>query len=135
VSQGEELFGAPLEPSPFGGGARWVAPDTATRSIASARASALEVVQVNPAEGTIRARIALASGDVIGSVKVVDETWRHWVHDRRDGKSDVVLDELRNAWQSAAPGGRPSVLRIGLSRPLDGRCWLMLDTVLPSLAA
>jgi hypothetical protein len=132
----QELFGCTLQASAQGGGALWACPEEATRSICGC-----EVVQVSFSfrwyPGQLRLGLVLPSGEGIQSLPVVDRDWNLFVErlaeqipeeeDRRPRLRDFfevfVEEQIKASPRRFA--------RLGIARPKDGCCWLMLDTLFP----
>jgi hypothetical protein len=131
----EELFGCPLLPSPHGGPCAWVEPNTAVRSICGCDFINL-AFRVFP--DRLRADLAWGSGEVLRSLPVVDRDWNRFVEEalrRMQGANRIQrMEHFLNAVVGPLVLDSPNRLaRIGLPRPKEGRCWLMLDSLFPQL--
>jgi len=132
----EHLFGCPLDRSTAGGNV-WVDPDKATRSICGCLYENIRFRVFSDPQGfTLKAQLVLASGERLNNLPVVDREWRRYF--------DQVLDHLRRSGMNPHPEGflnrsiRPRLLatpqrlaRLGLARPKEGKCWVMLDSLFP----
>ena len=79
----------------------------------------------------LRVALALRSGDTLDSLPLVDWDW-HQFASRSNNKDRNRLEMILNsvaAEHLVASGCR--FARIGLARPWNGRCWLMLDSLFP----
>jgi hypothetical protein len=86
--------------------------------------------------GSLRAAVALPSGESLPDLPVVDRSWLAF--------AEAVMAEIKGAntaqrlnrhlaqrLQLAALDGKSHFLRIGLARPRPNACWLMVDTLFP----
>ncbi len=134
----EHLFECPVQTSPRGGGALWVNPTDARRSICGCEYCNLRFcVFPEPNGFNLRAQFVLASNERLSSIPIVDRDWRRFVEQlvQRIKRSDPLPLAERFLNRSvckrlfAAP---QRFARIGLPRPRgDQQCWLMLDSLFP----
>jgi len=95
-------------------------------------------VYIDAAKVKLVAMVALASGEVLHSLPVVDRAWRQFVAElvRRLPKLPArsELDALFNRSIRPRVMDNPvHFVRIGLPRPKQekDKCWLMLDSLFP----
>jgi hypothetical protein len=134
----EGLFGYGLSSDQLGGNA-WVPSDSASRSICGCNYANMRFrVYIDAAKVKLVAMVALASGEVLHSLPVVDRAWRQFVAElvRRLPKLPArsELDALFNRSIRPRVMDNPvHFVRIGLPRPKQekDKCWLMLDSLFP----
>ncbi|HKV25163.1 MAG TPA: hypothetical protein VJN93_11285 [Candidatus Acidoferrum sp.] len=127
-----ELFGCILHENKKGSGlyARRAEP---RRSICGAetRNTRLELCG-----NELRATLVLPSGEVLRDLPVVDRDWREFVDAalaKERGANRVARFQrfLNSQFQLKVLSCPHHFVRLGLTRPYDKRCWLMLDTLFP----
>ncbi len=124
------LFGTPVQPSPYGGGAVWVHPYEASRSVSGCvlQDVRFEIFDADE-EARLRCRLLLASGEALHSLPVVDRGW-NWVL-RRLLDAGRAQEKLNGPIRERVVRSKCRLARIGLARPKEERCWLMLDSLFP----
>lgn len=132
----EGLFGCHLHSDQLGGNA-WVPPASACRSICgSAYANMRFRVYLDRDKVKLLAMLALTSGEVLHSLPIVDWAWRQFLvvllsrYPRRPlaRELDVYFNRSIRARVMDSPA---HFVRIGLPRPSQDKCWLMLDSLFP----
>lgn len=134
----QHLFACAIQSGSRGGGALWVNPPDAARSICGCEYENLRFrLFPEPPGFTLRAELLISSKERIPSIPIVDREWRRFVSllVRRIQRSDPLpLAERFLNWSV----GRQMLVtlqrfaRIGLPRPKqDQPCWLMLDSLFP----
>jgi hypothetical protein len=132
------LFHCPVQAGAKGGGAVWVNPAEARRSICGCAYDNLRFRLFREERGfNLRAEIVLESNERVSSVPVVDREWRRFVDQlvQRIRRADPL--PLAERFLNKVMGDQLLVTprrlaRIGLPRPRDDqRCWLMLDSLFP----
>lgn len=134
----EGLFLCRVQVGEKGGGAVWVNPAEAQRSVCGCAYENLRFRLFHGEQGfTLRAEIVLDSGERVSSIPVVDREWRRFAEQLvgRIRRTDPLplaerfLNRTVGVKMLAQPG---CLTRIGLPRPReDERCWLMLDSLFP----
>ena len=134
----EGLFGCGLSSDQLGGNA-WVPSDSASRSICGCNYANMRFrVYIDAGKVKLVAMVALASGEVLHSLPVVDRVWRQFVaelvHRLPKLPPRNQLDAIFN--RSIRPRVMDELVhfvRIGLPRPKqeNDKCWLMLDSLFP----
>jgi hypothetical protein len=134
----EKLFDCLVQSGSRGGGALWVDPSSARRSICGCEYENLRFRVFPEREGyALRAEVALRSNQRIPSIPIVDRTWRRFTAAllRQVSRAEplplverflnrMILPKLLTSLQRFA--------RVGLPRPRgDRQCWLMLDSLFP----
>jgi hypothetical protein len=134
----ENLFDCPVQAGSQGGRALWVDPSAAKRSVCGCEYENVRFHIYPEAEGyTLRAEMALASGERIPSIPIVDRAWRRCVAAllKRVTRSDPLPFIERFLNRTIHPKLVISLnrfARIGLPRPRENaQCWLMLDSLFP----
>lgn len=131
-----DLFGCTVHPSPRGGDAVYVSPNEAKRSICGCVVTAVTFsFRFFP---KIRVALALASGETLQSLPLVDTEWTKFAveiaGDIKSGQHDKSRAQHFFDYfvQEEITSSELRFARIGLSRPdKDGFCWLMLDSLFP----
>jgi hypothetical protein len=132
------LFHCPVQAGAKGGGAVWVDPAEARRSICGCTYDNLRFRLFREERGfNLRAEIVLESNERLSSVPVVDREWRRFVDQlvQRIHRADPL--PLAERFLNKIMGDQLLITprrfaRIGLPRPRDDqRCWLMLDSLFP----
>jgi len=125
----KDLFGCPVQPGKTGAS---VHAPKAARSICGAQA---RKVRLKWEANALRAYIALASGDVLADLPVVDRSWRLFVETVIEKMGGASRGRRVNRWLGGlALDSLGCFVRLGLTRPHPprwGRCQVMLDTLLP----
>jgi hypothetical protein len=134
----QNLFHCPVEAGAKGGGAVWVDPAHAQRSICGCAYNNLRFRLFPEERGfNLRAEIVLESNERVSSIPVVDREWRRFAGElvQRIRRADPLplaerfLNRVVGLKLLAEPR---SLARIGLPRPREEpRCWLMLDSLFP----
>ncbi len=129
----KDFFGCELHESPAGGNAVWAQPSEASRSICGGE---FDNIRFHIYWDKLQVDLSRSSGEALRGLPLVDRDW-----------NEFVEQTVRRMW-GANPGQRlqkflnsrmqPRILksperfaRIGLTRALEGRCWLMLDSLFP----
>lgn len=124
------LFGTPAQPSPYGGSAVWVHPYAASRSVCGCVLQDIRFeILVDDEEARLRCRLLLASGEALHSLPVVDRQW-NWLL-RRLLDMGSAREKLNGKIRERVVQSKCRLARIGLARPKEERCWLMLDSLFP----
>ena len=126
------LFGCAVHENGKGSGL-YAMPGEAQRSICGCETQSLRMEFCG---NELRATLALASGEVLRDLPVVDHNWRDFVEGamapERGANRVARLERFLN---SLLPYKLLSCshhfIRLGLTRPYQGFCWLMLDTLFP----
>lgn len=127
-----DLFGCPVTLRRFRGNA-CVEPGQGTRSICGCDFLNLQLRLV----GTeARAKLILPSGETLHDLPLVDRDWNEFIEGARGGMTGANQAQRLNRFLASRV---PAILssdpkrfaRIGLSRPYEGGCWLMLDSLFP----
>lgn len=134
----EGLFGNGLSSDQLGGNA-WVPSDSASRSICGCNYANLRFrVYIDAGKVKLVAMVALASGEVLHSLPVVDRAWRQFVAELVYRLPKLPprnqLDAIFNRFIRPRVMDEPvHFARIGLPRPkqANDKCWLMLDSLFP----
>jgi len=124
-----DLFGCSVQPGKTGAS---VHAPKAARSICGAEA---RKVRLKWEANALRSYVALASGDVLADLPVVDRSWHRFVEAVIEKMSGANRGQRLNRWLGAlALDSHACFVRLGLTRPHParfGRCQVMLDTLLP----
>jgi hypothetical protein len=128
------LFGCDLSLTSHGGNA-WVHPEEANRSICGALYRNIWFQIYAEERLTLRARLIMPSNERLNSLPVVDREWRG-ILDRvvdRVGRDDIKKAEnyFNRSLRWRLLKSAIAYARIGLARPSNGKCWLMLDSLFP----
>jgi hypothetical protein len=125
----KDLFGCAVQPGQTGAS---VHAPRAVRSICGAEA---RKVRLKWEAQALRAYVALASGEVLPDLPVVDRSWRRFVEAVIGKMSGDNRGQRLNRWLGGqAFDAVNCFVRLGLTRPHPprwGRCQVMLDTLLP----
>lgn len=134
----EGLFACPVQAGSQGGRALWVDPSAAKRSVCGCEYENVRFRIYPETEGyALRAELAVASGERIQSIPIVDRAWRRFVEAlvRQVSRSDPLPLVERFLNRTILPKLLTSpnrFARIGLPRPRkEAKCWLMLDSLFP----
>jgi hypothetical protein len=134
----QDLFNCQVQAGSQGGRALWVDPSAAKRSVCGCEYENVRFHIYPEAEGyTLRAEMALASGERIPSIPIVDRAWRRFVAAllKRVTRSEPLPFVERFLNRTIHPKLVISLnrfARIGLPRPRENaQCWLMLDSLFP----
>ncbi|MDP9268299.1 MAG: hypothetical protein M3P27_08240 [Acidobacteriota bacterium] len=130
-----DLFGCAVRST--ASGATYVKPGHGERSICGCRIENISFDFSHYPKKNVRAALLLASGDRLDSLPVVDDDWLRFIDhlwERSQGTVNIGSRLQRffnqqikeHVLSSAIP-----FVRIGLTRPFHGRCWLMLDSLFP----
>jgi hypothetical protein len=133
----KEMFGCQVRPSRASGESFYVLPGEAQRSI-----SGCEIVSVKFSfryyPPTVRAALALKSGETLVSLPLVDRDWHQFIGriEQQIGAQPQAAARLQEIFDSFVLAHiTPSPMRfarIGITRPdPKGSCWLMLDSLFP----
>lgn len=128
----QNLFGCGVHQRRQGGNV-CVEPGQGTRSICGCEFSNLRLELVGD---HLRAALALPSGETLQDLPVVDRDWNEFVSSaqkRIAGANSVqrLNRFLRTSLMVHVLSEPDRFARIGLSRPFNGGCWLMLDSLFP----
>jgi hypothetical protein len=134
----EKLFGCELHTDTHGGNA-WVDPGSATRSICGCQFKNIRFrVFQNAGEVNLRARLVLESGETLNSLPVVDREWRRFLGELIHRSSEPGVSPAPEGFLNRSIWGKLMrapyrFARIGLARgkQMEGKCWLMLDSLFP----
>ncbi len=80
-------------------------------------------------EARLRCRLLLASGEALQSLPVVCRQWNWLLQRLLEG--DRVREKLNGPIRERVVQSKCRLARIGLTRPKEERCWLMLDSLFP----
>jgi hypothetical protein len=134
----EGLFGCAVHSGSQGGGALWVDPSSAKRSVCGCEYENFRFrVFPEPDGFTLRAELVLASNERVQSIPIVDRAWRRFVDAlvKQVTRSEPLPLVERFLKRTILPKLLISLdrfARIGLPRPREDRqCWLMLDSLFP----
>lgn len=127
-----DLFGCRLHANKSGSGL-YAFPAQAKRSICGTQTRNLRLeLYANELRGTL----ALSSGEVLRDLPVVDRDWRDFMEAALDpsrGANRLTRLErfLNSQFQYKIMTCPHHFVRVGLTRPYHGLCWVMLDTLFP----
>jgi hypothetical protein len=134
----EYLFECQPQSSSGGGRAVWVNPQEARRSICGCEYDNIRFRLFPERDGfNLRAKLALASGERLDSIPIVDREWCRFAGSlvQRVKRSDPLPLAERFMNRSVANklcATLKRFARIGLPRPRgDQQCWLMQDSLFP----
>lgn len=126
------LFGCELHQRRYGGNV-CVEPGQGSRSICGCEFSNLRLEIIGD---HLRAALTLLSGETLQDLPVVDRDWNEFVSSAQ--KRIVGANPMQRLSRFLQTTLRDHILndpnrfaRIGLSRPFNGGCWLMLDSLFP----
>lgn len=123
------LFGCAVRESPRGGASACVEPTEAVRSICGC---AFDNIRFRVFLEQVRAELTLASGETLRSLPIVDRDWNELFDWLRSTAGEELLKKLLNSTvRDYLLFHSNRLARIGLSRPFQGPCWLMLDSLFP----
>ncbi len=133
----KEMFGCHVRPSRAGGESFYVLPGEAQRSISGCEIASLKFIfKYYPP--TVRAALALKSGETLVSLPMVDRDWHQFIGriEQQIGARPQAAARLQEIFDSFVFAHiTPSPIqfaRIGITRPdPKGSCWLMLDSLFP----
>ncbi len=91
---------------------------------------------VDEEEARLRCRLLLASGEALHSLPVVDRQWNWLLQRFLEGGSAAenvagARKKLNGEIRERVVQSKCRLARIGLTRPKEERCWLMLDSLFP----
>ena len=130
----EGLFRCQVHENP--NGRMYAEPGEAARSICGCVPANLQL-RWEGGPGQLRASLALASGQTLPDLKVVDHDWNDFVGKALNPGRGANLSQRLNrflvgGFQQKVLSCSHLFVRVGLTRPMhQDRCWLMLDTVFP----
>lgn len=127
-----ELFGCVLHENRKGNGL-FAKPSEPARSICGAETRNL---RLELCANELRATLALASGEVLRDLPMVDHDWRNFIEaalsesrgPNRVGRLERFLNSQFHYKILSCPH---HFIRLGLTRTYHELCWLMLDTLFP----
>jgi hypothetical protein len=127
-----ELFGCILHENKRGSGL-FAQPLQAKRSICG---TATRNLRLELCGGELRATLALHSGEVLRDLPVVDRDWRDFITaalaaGRGSNRLARLERFLNSQFQYKILSCPHHFIRLGLTRPYKGVCWVMLDTLYP----
>lgn len=127
-----ELFGCALHANKSGSGL-YAFPAEAKRSVCGTQTRNLRLELY---ANELRATLALASGEVLRDLPVVDRDWRNFVEaalepSRGPNRAARLERFLNSAFHYKILSCTHHFVRLGLTRPYHELCWLMLDTLFP----
>ncbi|MGB9463826.1 MAG: hypothetical protein WBR10_01815 [Candidatus Acidiferrum sp.] len=127
-----ELFGCTMKENKNGSGL-FAMPLEAKRSICG---TATQNLRLEFCANELRATLALSSGEVLRDLPVVDRDWRDFMDaalaDGRGANRAARLERFLNSQFHYKILSCPyHFIRLGITRPYQGVCWLMLDTLFP----
>jgi hypothetical protein len=126
------LFGCAVHENKTGSGL-YVVPGEAQRSICGCETQNL---RMELCAGELRATLVLVSGEVLRDLPVVDHNWRGFIDralatDRGANRVHRLERFLNSQFHYKVLSCPHHLIRLGLTRPYNGVCWLMLDTLFP----
>jgi hypothetical protein len=127
-----ELFGCALHENKSGSGL-FANPSDAKRSICGTQTRNL---RLEFCANELRATLVLSTGEVLRDLPVVDRDWRDFIDaalaESRGANRLARLERFLNSQFHYKIMSCPHhFIRLGLTRPYRGICWLMLDTLFP----
>jgi hypothetical protein len=127
-----EFFGCALHENKSGSGLFAKLPE-AKRSICG---TVTQNLRLELCGNELRATVALSSGEVLRDLPVVDRDWRDFIEAamaiRRGANRLARLQRFLNSQFHYKVLSCPHhFIRLGLTRPYQDLCWLMLDTLIP----
>jgi len=128
----KDLFGCPVTPRRRGHNV-CTEPGQGNRSICGCDFLNLSLQLL----GTeVRGKLVLPSGETLHDLPLVDRDWNEFIEvARTEIRGANQVQRLNRFLTSRVPDILASdpkrFVRIGLSRPFDGGCWLMLDSLFP----
>lgn len=123
-----DLFGCALK---FGKQGASIHAPKGRRSICGAEARR---VRLKWEASGLRANVALASGEVLPDLPVVDRSWHRFVETLLEGIEGANRGQRLNRYLGERLQSENCFLRLGLTRPHPakfGRCQVMVDTLFP----
>jgi hypothetical protein len=124
-----QLFGCPVTPGKTGAS---IHAPKARRSICGAEAAR---IRLKWEASQLRAHVALASGDVLPDLPVVDRSWHTFLETVAQRMSGANRGQrLNRVLEARLQSVSSFFVRLGLTRPKPprwGRCQVMLDTLFP----
>ena len=132
ASSMQELFGCRVRENRNGSGL-FANPPEAKRSVCGCESQNLRLELVG---NELRATLVLPSGEVLRDLPVVDRDWRDFTDAamaEKRGANRIARFErfLNSQFHHKVLSCRHHFVRLGLTRPYQGLCWLMLDTLFP----
>jgi hypothetical protein len=127
-----ELFGCKVREGRRGVGV-YAEPAKAQRSICGCETQNLRLEQCG---NELRAAIVLPSGETLRDLPMVDRDWNDFIEaalaEGRGANRRARLGRFLNSPFHAKVLSCPHhYIRLGLTRPFRGHCWVMLDTLFP----
>jgi hypothetical protein len=127
-----ELFGCEIQENKKGSGL-YAMPSEAQRSICGCETQNL---RLEICANELRASLVLPSAEVLRDLPVVDHDWRNFVDaalapDRGANRLPRLERFLNSNFHYKIMSCPHHFIRLGLTRPFNGLCWLMLDTLFP----
>jgi len=127
-----DLFGCAVHENRKGAGLH-VMPQEGKRSICGCETQNLRLELY---ANELRATLALPSGEVLRDLPVVDRDWRDFIDaalsPTRGANRNARLERFLNSQFHYKIMSCPHhFIRLGLTRPFQEFCWLMLDTLFP----
>ncbi len=128
----EGLFGCRVRAHPKSGH-HYARPREASRSVCGCRPQSVRLEMVGR---VLRSSLVFPSGEALRDLPVVDRDWRDFVSGATEsGRGANRYQRLQKFFNLQFPQKLMECphhfARLGLTRPLRGRCWLMLDTLFP----
>jgi hypothetical protein len=127
-----ELFGCKIHENKKGSGL-YAMPTEAQRSICGCETQNL---RLEFCANELRASLVLSSGEVLRDLPAVDHDWRNFIDaalapDRGANRLARLERFLNSNFHYKIMSCPHHFIRLGLTRPYNGLCWLMLDTLFP----
>jgi hypothetical protein len=127
-----DLFGCKIHENKKGSGL-YAMPAEAQRSICGCETQNL---RLEICANELRASLVLPSGEVLRDLPAVDHDWRNFVDaalaPERGANRLARLERFLNSnFHYKIMSCPHHFIRLGLTRPYNGLCWLMLDTLFP----
>lgn len=125
------LFGCSIQNN--ANGRAFVRPANAIRSICGCSTLNLRLSMIGE---RLRAALVMTSEEALPDLPVVDRDWKEFVqkatdHRRGANRYQRLQHFLAVQFQQKMLACPHHFVRVGITRPLYGRCWLMLDTLFP----
>ncbi len=129
----QELFGCNVRESPMGGDSACVEPGEAVRSICGCD---FQNIRFRAFPDRLRVALSLSSGETLPDLPVVDRDWNEFYSNvlgqMRGANLLTRVKRFFNSYvEEKVLEGPNRFARIGLTRPFEGCCWLMLDSLFP----
>jgi hypothetical protein len=128
----KDMFGCMVGESRRGGGLA-AYPEEPLRSICGCETQNLRLELCGK---ELRATLVLNSGEVLRDLPVVDRDWRDFTdvalaEGRGQNRAARLARFLSSQFHYKLASCSHHFVRLGLTRPYQGLCWLMLDTLFP----